>query len=94
MRFSLVLAFGFACTGDDDARAAYEEAVRAPTAGQLRTRLGALADPVLHDAAVLGWVAGHRDTLSRDDARELCGRILLQDQVTCLRRVEAAHLNR
>jgi hypothetical protein len=94
MRIPLALALALACNGDDDAREAFEDAVRAPNAAALRTRLATLDDPVLHDAAVLTWVSGHRDTLSRDDARELCGRVLPQEQVTCRRRVEAAHLNR
>lgn len=94
MRISLLVALALACTGDDDAREAFEDAVRAPTAADLRTRIATLNDPVLHDAAVLTWVASHRDVLSRDDAHELCGRVAPHDQVSCLRRVEAAHLNR
>jgi hypothetical protein len=83
----------FACSGDA-ARARYEAAATAPNAAMLEVALARIDDPVVRDAAILTWVAAHRDDLPADDARALCGRVSPTDAPACLRRVDAAHLGR
>ena len=84
----------FACSGEDDARARYEAAATAPDATTLDAALTKIADPVVRDAAILTWVAAHRDDVPADTARALCGRVAATDAPACLRRVDAAHLGR
>jgi hypothetical protein len=82
------------CARGGDARAHYEAAVAAPDAPAFEAALAHLDDPVVRDAAILTWVAAHRDDVPVATAHALCGRVSPPDVNTCLRRVDAAHLGR
>ncbi len=51
-------------------------------------------DPVIHGAAVIGWVGEHARTLAPSDGRRVCGLLDGPDQGQCLRRLQSAHLLR
>ena len=90
----VVTALLFACSGEDVSRARYEAAATAPDARALETALTHLEDPVVRDAAILTWIAAHRDDVPPETARALCARVSPTDAPACLRRVDAAHLGR
>lgn len=52
----------------------------------------AIEDPIHRVSAVQGWVEGHRDSLSPEQARTVCDTLQEGDAFQCYRLYSSAHL--
>lgn len=61
---------------------------------EARALAATVQDPLVRDAALLRWIAGHRKGLARADAQALCAALSPEEQGPCARRADAPHLAR